>query len=43
MGRHEEGGCTVRICLFDLSKGEGGASETWWNAPALGYSGVEVG
>ena len=41
--RHEERGCIVCIRLLDLSKGEGGASETRWDAPALGYSGVEVG
>jgi len=40
---NEEGCCTVRVCLSDLSEGKDGASETQWDPTALGDPGVEVG
>jgi len=40
---NEEGCCSVCIGLFDMSEGEGGASETRWDPTALGDTSVEMG
>jgi len=39
----EEGCCTIRISLLDMSEDEGRASETRWDPIALRYTGVEMG
>ena len=43
MTGNEEGCCSVCIGLFDMSEGEGGASETRWDPTALGDTSVEMG
>jgi len=35
--------CSVCILLFDMSEGEGRASEVLWNSIAVGHTGVEMG
>jgi len=40
---NEEGCCPVHINLFDMSEGEGEASETRWDPTALGNTSVEMG
>jgi len=40
---NEERCCSVRISMFNLSEGEGGAPEARWESTALGNNSVEMG
>ena len=43
MARDEEGCGLVRISMFNLSEGEGGAPEARWEPTALRNTSVEMG
>jgi len=41
--RYEKGCCTICMSMFNMSEGQGRASETWWDPTALGNINVEIG
>ena len=43
MARDEEKCGLVRIIMFNVSEGEGGASKTRWESTALGDTSMEMG
>ena len=43
MARDEERCGSVRVSMFDVLEGEGGASEARWDSTAFGDTSVEMG